>query len=48
VSRRPVTHHGIADWLRLQSGVGQDRGGQSSLFQRVEHGGVNSIFFFSY
>ena len=43
-----VLEYQIADWLRLQSSVGEERGSQSSLFQRIERSGVNWVFFFSY
>lgn len=38
----------IRDWLRLQSSVAQSRGVSRPIFRRVEQGGIDAVFFFSY
>ena len=47
--RSSVVEYQITDFLRFQGSVAETSGGlQRSAFRRIERGGVDLIFFFSY
>jgi len=44
-----ILEYQLADFLRLQAQTAQTPGGnQRTMFRRVERGGIDLIFFFSY
>ena len=43
-----LVEYRIRDWLRLQSSMAEARGASRPAFRRVEQGGIDAVFFFSY
>ena len=43
-----LVEYRIAEWLRLQTSYAEADGAARNLLQRVETGGLDLIFFFSY